>query len=84
MLGQIVLCVGPVNPAINYQLTNCVEDCIIYSIPVDPDTASDEPATEEKGDEGLDWVGGLRVLLTPSLRSPDSAEHSDQIFKDRK
>ena len=30
--------------------------------PVDPDTAGDEPAAEEKSDEALHWVSWLRVL----------------------
>ena len=51
--------------------------------PVDPDTAGDEPAAEEEGNEGLDRVGGLRVLLTACLRPPDSAQHSYQILEHR-
>ena len=30
--------------------------------PVDPDTAGDEPATEEKSDQALHWVSWLWVL----------------------
>ena len=51
--------------------------------PVDPDTSSDEPAAEEEGDEGLDRMCGLGVLVTSGLRSPHSAQHSDEIFKCR-
>lgn len=29
-------------------------------------------------------MGGLRILVSPSLGSPHSAQHSDEIFKDRK
>ena len=64
-------------------LINSAEECLLSSLPVNPDTASDEPATEEECDERLDWVGGLGVLLSPCLRSPHPAQHSDEIFKDR-
>ena len=51
--------------------------------PVDPDTAGDEPAAEEECDEGLHGVGGLRVLLAPSLRPPHAAQNADEVFKCR-
>lgn len=38
--------------------------------PVDPDTARDEPAAEEEGDEALHGVSGLGVLVRPGLRPP--------------
>ena len=60
--------------------------CSIFNIthgPVDPDTAGDEPAAEEEGDEGLHGVGGLRVLLAPRLRPPHAAQHADEVFKCR-
>ena len=51
--------------------------------PVDPDTARDEPAAEEEGDETLHGVGGLGVLVRPSLGPPDPAQHPDKVFKCR-
>ena len=51
--------------------------------PVDPDTACDEPAAEEEGDEALHGVGGLRVLVSPCLRPPHPTQHPDKVFKCR-
>ena len=51
--------------------------------PVDPDTACDEPAAEEEGDEALHRVGGLGVLVRPGLRPPHATQHPDKIFKCR-
>jgi len=43
--------------------------------PVDPDTASYEPATEKEGDQALHGVGRLWILLVASLSSSHSTQH---------